>query len=137
MAEDSAETPRGDLAYRTMAMPADTNPNGDIFGGWIMGLMDLAGGMSARQVAQGRAVTASVGHLNFLHPVKVGDAVCCYTKLLRQGRTSFTFAIETWVVRGGYGKRFKVTAAEFTFVAVDAAGRPRPLQPLPALDAAP
>ncbi len=137
MAEQIEQTPQGNLAYRTMAMPADTNPSGDIFGGWIMGLMDFAGGMSAREITRGRAVTASVSHLSFLHPVKVGDAVCCYTKLTRQGRTSCTFAIETWVVRGGYGPRFKVTAAEFTFVAVDAQGKPRPIEPRPAADAVP
>ena len=128
MAEQTEQTPQGNLAYRTMAMPADTNPSGDIFGGWIMGLMDLAGGMSAREVTRGRAVTVSVSNLSFLHPVKVGDAVCCYTTLIRQGRTSCTFAIETWVVRGGYGSRFKVTAAEFTFVAVDGQGKPRAIE---------
>ncbi len=128
MPEATDETPRGNLAYRTMAMPADTNPSGDIFGGWIMGLMDLAGGMSAREVTSGRAVTVAVSNLGFLHPVKVGDVVCCYTHLIRQGRTSCTFAIETWVVRGGYGRRFKVTAAEFTFVAVDGGGKPRVIE---------
>ncbi len=137
MAEQTEPTPQGTLAYRTMAMPADANPSGDIFGGWIMGLMDLAGGMSAREVTQGRAVTVAVSRLSFLHPVKVGDVVCCYTTLTRQGRTSCTFEIETWVMRGGYGARFKVTAAEFTFVAVDAEGKPRAIAPSPQAEAAP
>lgn len=129
MADEPQDQPRGTLAYRTMAMPADTNPSGDIFGGWIMGLMDLAGGMSARELTRGRAVTAAVSRLSFLLPVKVGDVVCCYTTMTRKGRSSCTFEIETWVMREGFGDRRKVTAAEFTFVAVDASGRPRPIDP--------
>lgn len=127
MTEPTEDVPRGTLAYRTLAMPADTNPAGDIFGGWIMGLMDLAGGMSARETVRGRCVTVAVSRLTFLRPVKVGDIVCCYTALTRLGRTSCTFEIETWVHRDGSSDRSKVTSAEFTFVAVDAEGRPRPI----------
>ena len=123
------DAPRGDLAYRTLAMPADTNPSGDIFGGWIMGLMDVAGGISARAISKGRVVTASVSNLSFLQPVKVGDVVCCYTDLVRTGRTSMAMTVEAWVLREGHGERVKVTAAEFIYVAVDEQGRPRPLPP--------
>ena len=112
---------------RTVAMPADTNPSGDIFGGWVMSLMDLAAGISAAAHARGRVVTASITQLSFLRPVKVGDVVCCYSDIARTGRTSITLSVEAWVLRRGQGDRLKVTEAEFTMVAVDAEGRPRPL----------
>jgi acyl-CoA thioesterase YciA len=121
--------PRGRLELRTVAMPADTNPAGDIFGGWIMSLMDLAAGTAARAVAKGRVATAAVSNLAFLRPVKVGDVVCCYAELLRIGRSSMTFGVEAWVLRQGQEDRFKVTAAEIVLVAVDAEGRPRAVQP--------
>src|SRR5579862_3853929 len=116
--------PRGELASRTLAMPADTNPVGDIFGGWIMSLMDSAGKMSATLHANGRVVTAAVSNIAFLAPIKVGDTVCCYTELERLGRSSITLAVEVWVLRQGQGDRVKVTDAEFIFVAVDDAGKP-------------
>jgi len=119
--------PRGELASRTLAMPADTNPVGDIFGGWIMSLMDSAGKMSATTHANGRVVTAAVSNIAFLAPIKVGDTVCCYTDVKRLGRSSITLDVEVWVLRQGQGDRVKVTDAEFTFVAVDDSGRPRPL----------
>jgi acyl-CoA thioesterase YciA len=119
--------PRGELASRTLAMPADTNPLGDIFGGWIMSLMDSAAKMSATRHAGCRVVTAAVSNIAFLAPIKVGDTVCCYTDLQRTGRSSITLGVEVWVLRQGQGERVKVTDAEFTFVAVDEAGRPRPL----------
>lgn len=127
-AEGPASTPRGTLALRTLAMPANTNPSGDIFGGYIMSLMDLAAGMTGREYADGRVVTAAVSHLSFIVPVKVGDAVSCYVALARTGRTSMVFEIETWALRAGaHGRRVKVTEAEFTLVAVDEHGHPRPL----------
>jgi acyl-CoA thioesterase YciA len=119
--------PRGELSLRTVAMPADTNPVGDIFGGWIMSLMDLAAGVAASSRAKGRVATAAVSNLSFLRPVKVGDVVCVYTEISRTGRTSITLAVETWVLRQGQGDRVRVTAAEFVLVAVDDTGRPRPL----------
>jgi len=125
--ESTGAEPRGALSLRTIAMPADTNPSGDIFGGHIMALMDLGAGMSARNHSDGRVVTAHVSNLSFLQPVKVGDVICVYTDLARVGRTSMTFAVETWVLRHGAGARMRVTAAEFVLVAVDDAGRPRPL----------
>jgi len=119
--------PRGELSLRTVAMPADTNPAGDIFGGWIMSLMDLAAGVAAGTRAKGRVATAAVSNLGFIQPVKVGDVVCVYTDIVRTGRTSVTLAVETWVLRRGQGARTRVTAAEFVLVAVDENGRPRPL----------
>jgi acyl-CoA thioesterase YciA len=121
------EEPRGQLASRVLAMPTDTNPKGDIFGGWIMSLMDMAGKMSATTVANGRVVTVAVDRIVFREPVKVGDVVCCYTETLRVGRSSVTLAIEVWTLRQGQGDRVKVTDAVFTFVAIDDDGRPRPI----------
>ncbi len=121
--------PRGELSLRTVAMPADTNPAGDIFGGWIMSLMDLAAGVSAGTRAKGRVATAAVSNLNFLQPVKVGDVVCVYTNITRTGRTSVTVEVEAYVLRRNQGDRFRVTAAEFVLVAVDDAGRPRVVPP--------
>ena len=120
--------PTGELTLRMVAMPADTNPNGDIFGGWIMALMDLAAGTAAATRAKGRTATAAVSHLSFLRPVKVGDIVCVYTKIIRVGRTSMSFSVEAWALpRGGVDDRHKVTAAEFVMVAVDDHGKPRPV----------
>ena len=124
---DAAAIPRGELAVRMLAMPADTNPAGDIFGGWIMSLMDVAGGISAASRARGRVATVAATDMAFLRPVKVGDVVCCYTDLARTGRTSVTFHVEAWVLRQGEGDRIKVTSADFTYVALDEAGRPRPV----------
>jgi acyl-CoA thioesterase YciA len=123
--------PRGELALRTVAMPADTNPAGDIFGGWIMSLMDLAAGVSAGSRARGRVATAAVSNLSFLQPVKVGDVVCVYTDIIRTGRSSVVLAVEAWVLRHGQGDRVRVTAAEFVLVAVDEQGKPRALPMLP------
>lgn len=117
--------PSGELTTRIVAMPADTNPSGDIFGGWIMGLMDLSAGMAARGLARGRVVTAAVSSLSFLHPVKVGDVVCVYTRHAGSGRTSLTLEVEAWVLRDGRSERLKVTEARFVMVAVDEGGRPR------------
>jgi acyl-CoA thioesterase YciA len=119
--------PHGELSLRTVAMPADANPAGDIFGGWIMSLMDLAAGVSAGTLARGRVVTAAVSKLSFLQPVKVGDVVCVYTHIAHTGRSSITLAVETWVLRRGQGDRTRVTAAEFVLVAVDDNGKPRAL----------
>jgi len=124
MLEDTAE-PRGELSLRTVAMPADTNPAGDIFGGWIMSLMDLAAGITAGSRAKGRVATAAVSNLSFIRPVKVGDVVCVYTVIERIGRTSLTVGVETWVLRRGQEDRVRVTAAEFVLVAVDDSGTPR------------
>ena len=118
---------RGELAVRTLAMPADTNPSGDVFGGWLMSLMDVAGGIAAGAVAQGRVATVAATDMAFLRPVKVGDVVCCYTDLARKGRTSLTFRVEAWVLRQRLGDRIQVTSADFTYVALDGDGKPRPI----------
>jgi acyl-CoA thioesterase YciA len=119
--------PKGELASRVMAMPANTNPRGDIFGGWIMALMDSAGAMTARTHANGNVATVSVSNIVFLRPVEVGDTVCCYTDVARIGHTSITLCVEVWVLRLSQGKRIKVTEAEFTFVALNENGGPRPI----------
>jgi acyl-CoA thioesterase YciA len=119
--------PAGELASRTLAMPADTNPTGDMFGGWIMSLMDAAGAMTAMREAQGRVATVAVSNITFHQPVKVGDVVCCYTEVQRVGRTSITLDVEVWVLRQGQGDRVMVTSAEFTYVAMDTEGRKRTL----------
>ena len=127
MTDTDAPAAKGELTTRIVAMPADTNPSGDIFGGWIMGLMDVSAGIAARDRARGRVVTASVSSLSFLHPVKVGDVVCCYTQVVGTGRTSISIEVETWVVREHRTNRLKVTEAKFVMVAVDENGRPRPV----------
>jgi acyl-CoA thioesterase YciA len=119
--------PRGELAARHLAMPADTNPSGNIFGGWIMASMDAAAGMTTARLTDSQAVTVAVSNMVFMQPVKVGDTVCFYTDVERIGRTSITLKVEVWVLRRGCGERFKVTQADFTFVAVDDDGRPRPI----------
>lgn len=119
--------PAGELAVRVLAMPADTNPHGNIFGGWIMSLMDSAGAITAGRRANSRVVTVSVTNMTFVAPVKVGDVVCCYTDITRIGTTSMSLQIETWALRGNNDERFKVTQAEFTFVAVDEDGNPTPI----------
>jgi len=128
--------PRGELDARTLAMPADTNPSGDMFGGWIMSMVDAAGAITATRHAEGRVVTAAVSNILFLQPVKAGDVVCCYTDIVKTGRSSITLDVEVWALRQGRGPRIKVTAAEFTFVALDEAGRPRPLDAAAALTTA-
>jgi len=124
---NNSPTPRGELSLRTVAMPADTNPAGDIFGGWIMSLMDLAAGVAAGTRAKGRVATAAVSNLSFLQPVRVGDVVCVYTEISKTGRTSITLGVEAYVLRRNLGERVRVTAAEFVLVAVDDHGVPRVL----------
>jgi acyl-CoA thioesterase YciA len=124
----SQNGPRGELATRMLAMPAHTNPMGNIFGGWIMSLMDASGKITAARRANGRVMTVAVSNLTFLQPVHVGDTVCCYTDVVRTGQSSVTLAIEVWVLRQGRGDRVKVTDAEFTFVAVNDNGRPRTIE---------
>ncbi len=126
---NNSPAPVGDLSLRTVAMPADTNPNGDIFGGWIMSLMDLAAGVTAGTRAKGRVATAAVSNLSFLQPVKVGDVVCVYTNITKTGRTSVTVGVEAYVLRRNQGERVRVTAGEFVLVAVDDHGVPRVLPP--------
>ena len=108
-------------------MPRDTNANGDIFGGWVLSQMDQAGGIAAVERAQGRVVTIAVDAMTFIRPVKVGDVLCVYTAVESVGRTSLKIHIEAWAQRFRTHHREKVTDATFTFVAIGADGRPRPV----------
>ncbi len=126
--DDSGDEPRGELCIQTVAMPADTNPSGDIFGGWLLAQMDIAGGIAARNLSGGRTVTIAVESMTFKKPVKVGDVVSCYATLERQGRTSVTFRVEVWSRRHESFVREKVTEGVFTYVAIGADGRPREIE---------
>lgn len=119
--------PHGEPVLRTLAMPADVNVNGDIFGGWVLSQMDLAGGIAAGQHARGRIATVAVDAMQFIQPVRIGDVLCVYTRIVRTGRTSIAVQIECWALRQRIGQRDKVTEARFTYVAIDDNGRPRPL----------
>ncbi|MCY0963667.1 acyl-CoA thioesterase [Parathalassolituus penaei] len=121
------EKTRGRLTTRTLAMPSDTNPAGDIFGGWVLAQMDIAAGICAGQRAQGRVVTVAVDSMSFIRPVKVGDILGIYTEVAETGRTSMKIHVEAWVRRGRIGQREKVTEALFKFVSIDADGKPTPL----------
>jgi len=122
-------TPQGELLLRTLAMPADTNANGDIFGGWIMSQMDIAGGILAKEIARGRTCTVAVEGMTFIRPVQVGEVVCVHGHVLDIGRSSMTIKLEVWtkpvLVQESYKDRFCVTEAQFTYVAINDEGRPR------------
>jgi len=119
--------PRGDLTIKIIAMPADTNANGDIFGGWVLSQMDAAGGICGVDRAGGRVVTIKVDTMTFIRPVKVGDVLNVYTEVDTVGRSSMKIHIEAWVNRFITNRLEKVTDATFTFVAIDDLGRPRPI----------
>ena len=121
--------PRGQLTIRTLAMPADTNPAGDIFGGWVMSQMDIAGAIAAVEEVKGRVVTVAVEAMTFIAPVKVGDVLEVYTDVEKVGRTSMKIHIEAWARRFMTHHHEKVTDANFTFVAIDDDGRPKPIPP--------
>jgi acyl-CoA thioesterase YciA len=127
---NSATEPRGELTVRTLAMPADTNPAGDIFGGWVMSQMDIAGAIAAVARAQGRVVTVAVEGMTFIAPVKVGDILCVYTAIERVGTTSITVAIEAWVRRNRIAQREQVTAGRFVYVALGPDGEKRKVPPV-------
>lgn len=129
---ETTGSPQGEVSLLTFAMPADTNSAGDIFGGWIMSQMDLAGAASARRHAQSRVVTVAVDAMTMHKPVFIGDELTCYTQLLKVGRTSLSVHVEAWVKRGGFGELVKVTSATFAFVALGEDRKPREVLPLPA-----
>jgi acyl-CoA thioesterase YciA len=126
---DHTQAERGEPAVRTLAMPADTNPSGDIFGGWVLAQMDLAAGIVAAQRARGRVATAALDGMSFHKPVYVGDLVSCYARVIRIGRSSMTVQVDTFVLRRRDGEEVKVTEGRFTLVAIDDQGRPRPVPP--------
>jgi acyl-CoA thioesterase YciA len=115
------------LTIRISAMPADTNANGDIFGGWVLSRMDQAGGIAGVERAQGRVVTIAVDAMVFIRPVRVGDVIEVFTEVEGIGRTSMKIHVEAWARRFETHQQEKVTDATFTFVAIDAAGKPRPI----------
>jgi acyl-CoA thioesterase YciA len=123
----TADGPKGVLTMRVIAMPADTNANGDIFGGWVLSQMDAAGGIAAVEQARGRVVTIKVDTMIFIRPVRIGDVLSVYTLVESIGRTSMKLHIEAWAKRFISHELEKVTDATFTFVAIDDAGRPRPI----------
>ena len=116
------------LALRTVALPAFTNAHGDIFGGWLLSQMDLAGGTAATRLAKGRIVTVAVTEMSFRLPVFVGDEVTCFADVVKIGRCSIAVKISAFARRGRSGEDTKVTEGLFTYVAVDAKGKPRPVQ---------
>ncbi len=124
---DVADEPRGELTTRTLAMPGDANPSGDIFGGWVLSQMDIAGGIAAGTRAQGRVATVAIDAMAFIRPVNVGDVLCVYSHIDKTGRTSMSIHIEAWVLRGRMGVRVKVTEGTFTFVSIDKNGNPQAL----------
>jgi acyl-CoA thioesterase YciA len=134
-AVDVAPRPSGDLALQTIAMPKDTNANGDIFGGWLLSQMDLACGVAAGRLARGRVATVAIDRMSFLVPVKVGSVVSCYTNIVSVGRSSIHVQVEVWSTArsAGTGEPVanKVTEGTFVFVAIDDNGRTRPVSKQP------
>ena len=122
------EKPKGELVIQTIAMPTDTNPNGDIFGGWLTSQMDLGSGILTAKTAQARVVTVAMEGMSFLQPVRVGDTVRCYARVEKIGRTSMTIPVEVWVTRYMSGKQLRVTHGVFIYVAVDDTGKPIPVK---------
>ena len=121
-------TPVGEVVIRTIAMPADANANGDMFGGWLISQMDLGGAILARGTARGRVTTVALDGMSFLRPVNVGDIVTCYAKLLGIGRTSMKIAVDVWVQRYADSTLLHVTEGTFTYVAIDEHGKPQPVK---------
>ncbi|MEY2907774.1 MAG: hypothetical protein RLZZ602_297 [Pseudomonadota bacterium] len=125
---DANPTPQGDLSLQAVAMPADTNPHGDIFGGWLMSQMDLAGYVSACEVANGRVATVAVEGMSFLTPVHVGAVVSCYSDIVEVGRSSVRVVVEVWINSRHDGEPIKVTEGTFVYVAIDDQRRTRPIE---------
>lgn len=124
---DEGGKPKGDLTLRTLAMPADANAAGDIFGGWVMAQMDLACGIRAAERAKGRVVTAAVKEMAFAKPMKIGDTLAIYIRIAHVGRTSMTLGVEAWAQRYLSDLMERVTSADFVMVALDEQGRPKPV----------
>lgn len=121
------QQPKGEITIQTLAMPADTNPNGDIFGGWIVSQMDLAAGVLAKRIARGRVVTVAIHSMSFLKPVHVGDVISCHVSLVKSGYTSMAIDVEVWAKPASIDGKYKVTKGTFVFVAIDESGKPRPV----------
>ena len=125
---DTTPVPSGELALQTVAMPKDTNPNGDIFGGWLLSQMDIAGMVTASDMAGGRVATVAIEGMAFLTPVHVGAVVSCYCDVLEIGRSSVRIVVEVWINSQHDGEPIKVTEGEFVFVAIDENGRTRAIR---------
>jgi acyl-CoA thioesterase YciA len=125
---DDVPSPSGELMLQTVAMPKDTNSNGDIFGGWLVSQMDMAAMIAATRIAKGRAVTVAINGMAFYTPVQVGSVVSCYTDVVEVGRSSVRVNVEVWITRAGSYEQAKVTEGEFVFVAIDEKGRTRPVR---------
>ena len=126
--DNTGEEPSGDLCIRTLAMPADTNANGDIFGGWLLSQMDVGGGVFAVKLTKSRSVTVAIEAMNFRKAVYVGDLVSVYANLVRIGRTSLSVHLEAWALRRGEQHPFLVTDGNFTYVSIDEHGRPQEIE---------
>lgn len=120
--------PSGELVIKTIAMPADTNRYGDMFGGWLASQMDLGGAIMAHKCSQNRMTTVAIDKMVFIRPVYVGDVVCCYANIIKRGTTSVGINIEVWVERLADLTSQKVTEGLFTYVAIDQNGRPTPIK---------
>ena len=125
---NTGEEPQGDLCIRTLAMPADTNANGDIFGGWLLSQMDIGGGIFASKIAKSRTVTVAIEAMNFRKPVFVGDLVSVHANLVRIGKTSITVHLEAWVLRRKEMNPILVTDGNFTYVSIDEQGKPQEIK---------
>lgn len=119
------KTPKGELTLQTLAMPMNTNANGDIFGGWIVSQMDLAVGILSKKIARGRITTVAINSMTFLKPVHVGDIISCYAELVKIGNTSLTIAVEVWAMPAAQQEQYQVTEGVFVSVAIDEHGKPR------------
>ncbi|MCB1671631.1 MAG: acyl-CoA thioesterase [Gammaproteobacteria bacterium] len=125
---DKDPSPTGELTLQTLAMPKDTNANGDIFGGWLVSQMDLAAGITMKRVAKGRSATVAIKNVNFLYPVNVGSTVSCYAEVEEIGRSSAHINIEVWIFNAGKDEHLrKVAEGLFIYVAIDDNGRTRPI----------
>jgi acyl-CoA thioesterase YciA len=125
---NDVDQPTGELVIQTIAMPKDTNPSGDIFGGWLMSQMDLGSGILAAKTAKARVVTVAMEGMTFLQPVRVGDRVACYARVERIGRSSMRIPVEVWATRYKTGEQVKVTHGVFTYVALGDDGKPIPVK---------
>src|ERR1700760_2152693 len=125
---EQIEKPKGELVTQTIAMPRDTNRNGDIFGGWLVSQMDLGGAILASKISKARVVTVAMEGMSFLQPVRVGDTVACYARVEKIGTTSMRIPIEVWANRFMTGEELRVTEGVFVYVSVDASGKPIPVR---------
>lgn len=128
----SNQKPIGELVLQTVAMPRDANAYGDMFGGWMLAQMDVGGAVLANRLAQNRVTTVSIERMSFIKPVYVGDLVSCYASKIKTGRSSITIKVDVWVTRMRFAETLHVTEGIFTYVALDAEGRPKPVFESPA-----